>query len=331
MNLEKIENNTIIIFGGTGSLGLELVSRYLNKNTIYLYSRDESKHWKIALDLNHPKNLNFIIGDVRDKNKINQTLLRINPTIIIIAAAMKHIDKCEFEINESIETNMMGTKNILDTVENNKKSLSNLKYVCFISTDKACSPVNVYGMCKAISESLMVEKSMHVKEFKFVVVRYGNVLNSRGSIVPILHAIGKNKNIKEFKLTDENMTRFIMTLEQSVNLIEYAILQGESGDIVIPKLISLRIKDLLEIFSEIYNKPIVLSGLRPGEKILESLVNETQSTRLITYDNGYMHIKPVYKEFQTSCNNTIIKDYNSTINPINKENLKKYLMSLNLI
>ena len=111
--MDKIENETIIIFGGTGSLGNELVSRYLSTNTIYLYSRDESKHWKMALDLNHPKNLNFVIGDIRDKDKVCQTIIRINPSIIIIAAAMKHIDKCEFETNESIGTNLMGTKNIL--------------------------------------------------------------------------------------------------------------------------------------------------------------------------------------------------------------------------
>ena len=165
--MDKIENETIIIFGGTGSLGNELVSRYLSTNTIYLYSRDESKHWKMALDLNHPKNLNFVIGDIRDKDKVCQTIIRINPSIIIIAAAMKHIDKCEFETNESIGTNLMGTKNILDSIELHKLSLSNLKSVCFISTDKACSPVNIYGMCKAISEGLMVEKAKYISNFKF--------------------------------------------------------------------------------------------------------------------------------------------------------------------
>ena len=326
--MEKIENKKIIIFGGTGSLGNALVDRYLSNNIIHLYSRDESKHWKMSLDRNHPKNLDFIIGDIRNKDKVCQTMIRINPDIIIIAAAMKHIDKCEFETNESIETNLIGTKNILDGIETHKLLLTNLKSICFISTDKACSPVNVYGMCKAISETLIVEKAKYIPDFKFVAVRYGNVLNSRGSIIPILHTIGQNKDIKEFKLTDKRMTRFVMTLEQSVNLIEHALLYAESGDIVIPKLISLNVIDLIEIFSEIYNKPILVSGLRPGEKLLESLINETQSSRLKIHEDGWMYIKPSYKNINY---NTDIKDYNSTINPLTKEELKKYLQNLNLI
>ena len=326
--MDNIENETIIIFGGTGSLGNALVSRYLNNNTIHLYSRDESKHWKMALDLNNPSNLHFIIGDIRNKDKVCQTMIRIKPTIIIIAAAMKHIDKCEFESNESIETNLLGTKNILDGIEIHKLLLSNLKSVCFISTDKACSPVNVYGMCKALSETLVVEKSKYVNDIKFVVVRYGNVLNSRGSIIPMLHAMGENKDTHNFKLTDEKMTRFVMTLEQSVDLIEHALLYAESGDIVIPKLISLNVKDLFEIFSEIYKKPIIYSGLRPGEKLLESLINETQSARLYLNKDGYMYIKPTYKNI---IYNTDVKDYNSTINPLSKDELKKYLLCLNLI
>jgi len=326
--MNKIENQTIIIFGGPGSLGNALVSRYLENNIIYLFSRDESKHWKIALDLNHPKNLHFIIGDIRNKDKVCQTMIRINPTIIIIAAAMKHIDKCEFETNESIETNLLGTKNILDGIETHKLLLNNLKSVCFISTDKACSPVNVYGMCKAISETLIVEKAKYIPDFKFVAVRYGNVLNSRGSIIPMLHSIGENKNVTEFKLTSDKMTRFVMTLEQSVDLIEHALLYAESGDIVIPKLISLNVKDLIEIFSKIYNKPVVLSGLRPGEKLLESLINETQSSRLQFNKDGYMYIKPSYKNIEY---NLDIRDYNSTINPLSKDELEKYLESLQLI
>ena len=326
--MEKIENKKIVIFGGTGSLGNALVDRYLSNNNLYLFSRDESKHWKMALDRNHPANLEFIIGDIRNKEKVCQTLIRINPNIIIIAAAMKHIDKCEFETNESIETNLMGTKNILDGIETHKLLLTNLESVCFISTDKACSPVNVYGMCKAISETLIVEKAKYIPNFKFVAVRYGNVLNSRGSIIPMLHTIGQNSNIKEFKITDERMTRFVMTLEQSVDLIEHSLLYAESGDIVIPKLISLNVIDLIQIFSEIYNKPIVISGLRPGEKLLESLINETQSFRLKNHKDGWMYIKPSYKNIEY---NYDIRDYNSTINPLTKDELKNYLQNLNLV
>jgi UDP-N-acetylglucosamine 4,6-dehydratase len=323
-----IENKKILIIGGTGSLGNALVKRYLTSNQLYLYSRDESKHWKMNIEYQKNKNLNFIIGDIRDKSKLEQTILRLNVNIIILAAAMKHIDKCEYESNESIETNLMGTKNCLNLIETYKKYLDNLECVLFVSTDKACSPVNIYGMCKAISESLMVEKSLYVPDIKFLTVRYGNVLNSNGSIIPMLHKIGKDTEIKEFVLTDERMTRFVMTLEQSVDLIEHAIIYSESGDIVIPKLISCNVKDLIEIFSEIYDKPIVNKGLRPGEKLLESLINETQSYRLIEGKDGYNYIKPSYKNLML---NNELKDYNSKINPLSKEELRTYLEKLGLI
>ena len=321
-------NKKILIIGGTGSLGNQLTKRYIENNELYLLSRDESKHWAMALEYNNNKNLNFVIGDIRNKDKIQQSILRIKPDIIIIAAAMKHIDRCEYESNESILTNLIGTQNVVDIVETFKDILINLESVCFISTDKACSPVNVYGMCKAISECLMVEKSKYIDNIKFVTVRYGNVLNSRGSIIPMLHKLGMDENTTLFKITHPDMTRFVMTLDHSVDLIEYAILNAESGDIVIPKLISCKIVDLIEIFSELYNKPTIIAGLRPGEKMLESLINETQSNRLIFGENGYMFIKPAYKNIET---NNEIKDYNSKINPLSKEELYKYLVNLNLL
>jgi len=328
----KITNKKILIFGGTGSLGHELVSRYINENQIYNYSRDESKHWAMKLQYNNNKNLSFIIGDIRDSNRVSSTILQIKPQIIIIAAALKHIDICELATHECINTNLLGTKNVLDCISNNKDRLQNfLETVCFISTDKACSPVNIYGMCKASSEVLMIERAFYDKEFKFVTVRYGNVLNSRGSIIPILHEIGKNPDLKEFKLTHPEMTRFVMTLAQSVDLVEHAILNGESGDILIPKLVSMNVKDLLEIFSEIYKKPIVTTGLRPGEKMLESLINETQSIRLIVDPDGYTHIKPHYYIDNHNVFDTIPKNYNSTLNPLDKDSLYKYMDDLKLL
>ena len=323
-----LKNKKILIIGGTGSLGTKLTQMYLNDNTIFLYSRDECKHWSIAIDFKFNKNLNFIIGNINDPEKIKQTLIRHNFDIIIMAAAMKHIDKAEYESNECINTNLLGTQNVLNCIEIYKNQLSNLKEVCFVSTDKACSPVNLYGMTKSLSECLMVEKSKYINDIKFICVRYGNVLNSRGSIIPLLHKIGKNPEYKNYKITDRRMTRFVMTLEQSVKLIEHAILFAESGDIVIPKLISCKIIDMLEIFSELYNKPIVDGKLRPGEKLLESLINETQSMRLELGQNGYMYIKPPYKNIMV---NNEVKDYNSTINPLLKTELKKYLIKLNLI
>ncbi len=323
-----MNNLKILIIGGTGSLGNKLTDRYYKNNNLYLMSRDESKHWEMSINYKSDPNINFIIGNIADKNKVEQVLLRHNFDIIILAAAMKHIDRCEYESNECLNTNMIGTQNVLDSIENNINLLTNLKTVCFISTDKACSPVNIYGMSKAVSECLMIEKSKYIDKIKFVCVRYGNVLNSRGSIIPMLHKIGQNTEIKNFKLTDERMTRFVMTLEQSVDLVEHAILYAESGDVVIPKLISCKVKDMLDIFSELYNKPVILDKLRPGEKMLESLINETQSMRLEFGPDGYMYIKPPYKNIMT---NNDVKDYNSTINPLSKEELKQYLLDLKLI
>ena len=276
-----IYNNKILVIGGSGSLGNAILHKYLNDNEIFVYSRDECKHWHMQLEYNNHKNLHFIIGNVCDKDKLQQTIVRYNFDIIILAAAMKHIDRCEYETNECINTNLLGTKNVLDEIENNLNLLTNLKKVCFISTDKACSPVNIYGMTKAASECLMIEKSKYIPSIKFVCVRYGNVLNSRGSIIPMLHKVGQDKNIKHFSITNRNMTRFVMTLDQSVDLVEHALNYGESGDGVIPKLISCVVFDLIEIFSELYNKPIIDGKLRPGEKMLESLINETQTMRLV--------------------------------------------------
>jgi UDP-N-acetylglucosamine 4,6-dehydratase/5-epimerase len=326
--MELIQNKKILIIGGTGSLGNALVKRYLESNDLHLYSRDECKHWSMQIDYNNHKNVHFIIGNIADKEKIKQTILRHNFDIIILAAALKHIDKCEYETDQCLNTNLIGTKNVLDEIENNLNLLTNLKKVCFISTDKACSPVNIYGITKAASECLMIEKAKYVPSIKFVCVRYGNVLNSRGSIIPTLHKLGQDENIKHFTITNRNMTRFVMTLEQSVDLVENALIYAESGDIVIPKLISCVVIDLIEIFSEIYNKPIVDGILRPGEKMLESLINETQSMRLEFGRNNCVYIKPPYKNIMVNNDN---KDYNSKINPLSKEDLKNYLINLKLI
>lgn len=325
--MDEILNKKILIIGGTGSLGHKLTERFMKNNELYLYSRDECKHWEMNLE--YPNNhLKFIIGNINDQSKITQTLLRYNFNIIIMAAAMKHIDKAEYESNECINTNLLGTQKVLNSIENNLNRLTELENVCFVSTDKACSPVNLYGMTKSLSECLMIEKAKYIKQIKFTCVRYGNVLNSRGSIIPILHKIGKEKEYKHFSITDERMTRFVMTLDQSVDLIIHAFIHAESGDVVIPKLISFKIKELIEIFSEIYNKPVILGKLRPGEKLLESLINETQSMRLIHGKDGYMYIKPPFKNIMVD---NKVKDYNSTLNPLSKDEIKVYLKSLNLI
>lgn len=320
--------NKILVFGGSGSLGYEITKRYIDNNIIYNFSRDECKHWNMKLDFNHNPNLNFIIGDIINKQKVENSIIRVNPDIIIIAAAMKHVDQCEINAEQCINTNMLGVKNILDVIEIHKQHIK-VKTVLFVSTDKACSPINTYGMAKAISEQLMIEKAYYLKEIKFVIIRYGNVLNSRGSIIPLLHNIGNDTRKDHFILTHKDMTRFVMTLEQSVDLIEYAISNGESGDIIIPKLISMKLIDLLEIFSEKYNKPIKITSIRPGEKMLESLINPTQAGRIIKH-NSYYHIKSIF-EFKDVIDDSKLIDYNSKINPLTKEELNVYLKTKGLI
>ena len=272
--------------------------------------------------------LSFIIGDIRDYSRVENAILREQPDIIVIMAALKHIDRCEYAIEECIKTNFIGPLNVLNSIESNIDRLSSLETVVFVSTDKACEPTNAYGMAKALAESAIVEKSLFINKCKFVNIRYGNVLNSRGSIIPILHEKGQDPEVSEFTLTHNDMTRFVMTLEQSVALIEHAIIYAESGDTVIPELISMKLIDLMEIFSEKYNKPVKITQLRPGEKMLESLISETQSMRLVQGKDGYMYIKPPYKNIMISDN---IRNYNSKINPLRKSELYSYLSSLKLI
>lgn len=322
-----IKNKKILLFGGSGSLGNKFIETYIDNNTIVNYSRDECKHWQMSLKYKTDK-LSYIIGDIRDYNRVETSIIREQPNIIVIMAALKHIDRCEYAIEECIKTNFNGPLNVLNSIEANIDRLPSLESVVFVSTDKACEPTNAYGMAKAMAECAIIEKSLFIKKCKFVNIRYGNVLNSRGSIIPILHEKGQDPEIKEFTLTHPDMTRFVMTLEQSVALIEHAILYAESGDTVIPELISMRLIDLMEIFSEKYGKPVRITGLRPGEKMLESLISETQSMRLINGPDGYMYIKPPYKNILITNN---ICNYNSKINPLDKDNLIIYMSKLELI
>lgn len=324
----------ILIFGGTGSLGNALIQKYLHEFEIFVYSRDENKHWQMSIQYNYNPNLVFIMGDIRDTAKVKQTLRRVNAHVVIIAAALKHIDRCEYECNESIETNILGIKNILDACEDyyyyeNCPETLVEPVVCFISTDKACSPVNVYGMCKSICEGMVSEKARYVRYVKWVSVRYGNVLNTRGSIIPVLHKRGIDDTFTDFLLTDERMTRFIMTLEQSVALIHHAIFgPTTSGEIVIPHLQAMYTKDLIELFAEKYGKPVKISGIRVGEKLHETLINTTQSLRTRKGDE-YYYIVPSFRAqskpfepFEYDSNNTTI---------LSKEELHDYLVSLDLL
>lgn len=285
------KNDSIMIFGGAGSLGTTLVTKYLPfcKNIIVV-SRDEAKQWElhnyVKSNLHEFKEkLITVIGDVRDFDRINEIILFHKPNNVIIAQALKQVDVCEVYPEESIKTNIIGVNNILKSIENYNSYFGEpIKNVCFVSTDKACNPINVYGMCKRISEKLVLSVAKTSKS-KYVVTRYGNVLSSKGSIVPLFLKQAKDNNYLSFTVTDPNMTRFLMTLEESVDLIDKAIQFGKSGDIWVPKLKSIKIYDLATYFSKKFNKPIQIIGVRPGEKIHEILLSaEELASSLISND-----------------------------------------------
>ena len=291
--------DTLLIFGGSGSLGHTLIKKYIDHYNIVIFSRDENKHWMMRQTFKDYPTIKWMLGCIRNKKSVENAIFTHNPHTIIIASALKHIDQCENNVSECIDTNVTGIRNIIDTIYMNacKNNIDFLKRVLFISTDKACSPVNVYGMCKSISERLVIEKSQYVKSPKFFVVRYGNVLNSRGSLLPLFKKIGTDDQYTHFIVTDYRMTRFFMTLDQSVELIDTALNEAESGDTYIPGVPSYKILDIAKLFSDKYGKPIKEGGLRPGEKLFEVLINITETGRTVKKGSNFI-IKPCYKNIK---------------------------------
>ena len=321
----KIDNQKILVFGGTGSLGQALVRRSSEVNDLILFSRDEAKHWTIKNNLKSNQNVDFIVGDIRDKNRINRSLVNSNPEIIIIAAALKQVDTCETSPFESVQTNILGIQNIVDSVSNNFGKFSNLKAVLMVSTDKACAPTNVYGMSKAIAERIVTSSSTYKGGPKFIGVRYGNVLESRGSVIPLFKHQSEHQSA--ITVTHKEMTRFIMTLDQSIDLIEATISGAEHGEIWLPKLKSMKIIELAEIFADKYNKKIRLTGIRPGEKIHEDLISEPESIR-VQFDNHFYRMSPILSE-NFDKGGTAFK-YSSSEDLLSKVELEKYMDSIGI-
>ena len=251
-----------------------------------------SKHWTMKNENNH-SNLSFMVGDIRDKSRCLDAMLSFKPDHIILASALKHVDVCERSPCESILTNIEGVSNIVKAVKENLSLFQNLKTVLMVSTDKACSPINVYGMCKAIAERLVTSCAILSSRVKFIAVRYGNVLESRGSIIPLFKYQSENQEC--ITVTHKDMTRYVMTLDESVDLIERAMVKGKSGETWIPTLPAMRILDLAEIFSEMSGKPVKIIGMRPGEKIHESLINESESLRAVV-GKKYSIVSPSHIE-----------------------------------
>jgi UDP-N-acetylglucosamine 4,6-dehydratase/5-epimerase len=316
-----------LIFGGTGSLGKKLIERLLPTNKVAVYSRDEAKHWTIRNELathENIQNLHFCVGDIRDKERIKDILRQVKPKNIIIAAALKQVDTCELSPSESVQTNINGTQNVIDAV--NSLAQNQLETVCFVSTDKACSPVNTYGMCKAVSERIVTSQaSTGLSHVNYVAVRYGNVLESRGSIIPLFKYQAENSS--HLTVTDPTMTRFVMTLNDSVNLILKAVTYGDNGTTWIPLLPSMLVGDIAKIFAENANKPIKVIGLRPGEKMHEDLINESESSRTIySKEHNCYVINPAYNP-----GNNKTFTYTSNDNVLTFDELKQLLKKLGII
>lgn len=316
--METLYNN-ILIFGGTGSLGTTLVKLWLPKsNSISVYSRDEFKHWKIKQDYK----VKTIIGDVNDYTKVLDTIIKTNPTLIVLASAMKHIDQCEVNPKDCIDTNVYGLiqiMNALDTAYYILKDTMKLQRFLFVSTDKACEPISIYGMSKSISEHIVQTRVLTNTNIKSMAVRYGNVINSNGSILQIFN---KQLNQSHFTVTDDTMTRFFMTLEDSVHLIEDAIEYGDNKEIWIPLLQSMKIMDLAEIYSEKYNKPIKIIGLRCNEKIHETLISSEEFKKTII-KTGSVLLRYVITDVNQK--DPIRSTYISDSNLLSKEELSQMI------
>jgi len=273
----------ILIIGGSGSLGQELIHQWQYRlSECIIFSRSEHKQWELYQKFPRVK-FHMELGDVADYNKLYEIIRDHNPDTIIYAAAMKHVDRCETAVRQCINSNCLGFLNMLEAAKDlSTRSKMNLQKILYVSTDKACHPINVYGMTKSIAEHLV--QQYKIDNVDVVGVRYGNVINSNGSIIPVLKNQGLDSKYESFTLTNPEMTRFYMTLGESVQLIEDTLIYGNSGELWIPKLRSMSIGTLFEIFSKKYKKSIKIIGIRPGEKVHESLLDIHELTNTETYN-----------------------------------------------
>jgi FlaA1/EpsC-like NDP-sugar epimerase len=290
--LDFIKGKTILITGGTGFLGRYLIKELLKHEpqSIRIFSRDEFKQHKISEEFKGHPSLRNLLGDVRDYERLKKATKGCD--IVIHAAALKRIDMIEYNVEESVKTNILGTVNLVNACIGN-----GVGKVIFISTDKACSPVNTYGACKFVSERIITESNFSKGKSKTVLlcVRYGNVINSTGSVIPyFVEKIKKNETIP---LTDEKMTRFLITPEGAVDVVLKAIKYGIGGEVFVPKLISINMRDLVDNLKEIYKKDtkVEIVGIRPGEKIHELMINDSETPRTYEFDNLYVITSQIQK------------------------------------
>jgi len=278
------KDKILLITGGTGSFGNAVLDRFLDSDIkeIRIFSRDEKKQHDMRVSYNNPK-LKFYIGDVRDNRSIDQAMFDVN--YVFHAAALKQVPSCEFYPIEAVNTNVLGTENVLNAAISN-----NIEKVVCLSTDKAVYPINAMGVSKAMMEKVFVAKSRNAKNTIITGTRYGNVMASRGSVIPHFYEqIISGKNIT---VTDPNMTRFMMTLDHAVELVLFAFNNGQNGDIFVQKSPASTIGDLAVAMKEIYNSNVTIEniGIRHAEKMHETLLSVEE--RLVSEDLGEYYRVP---------------------------------------
>ncbi len=332
------QGKIVLITGGTGSLGQALTHRLLENDvkTIRIFSRNENKQIEMESKFNDDR-LRFLLGDIRDKERLTRATEGVD--YVFHAAALKHVPKIEYNPFESIKTNVLGSQNVIDAcLEANVK-----KAIC-IGTDKAVSPLNTYGATKLLMEKLFVtannylDPKKHVT--KFIAVRYGNVLGSSGSVVPKF--IEQIKNKKKITITDKQMTRFSITMSEALDFILKSAEYGQGSEIFVPKIRAYTISDIKNSLTELledYGEDVV--GIRPGEKLHETLINTEEIRYSWEYRDVYMITNPLYPMFHpTIIDETYpgikkidkFKKYSSDlVGKIQKDELKKIIEKSNLL
>jgi UDP-glucose 4-epimerase len=303
-----LEGKRVLVTGGTGSLGQSLIRRILSGEKgkparVTVFSRDEAKQHYMRLEFMRQKAatdeiiyensqdlLNFRIGDVRDYPALLAALR--DADVIFHAAALKHVPSCEYFPFEAVQTNVYGAQNVVRAIRENRLPIET---VVGISTDKACKPINVMGMTKALQERIIIEANLDCADTNFVCVRYGNVIASRGSIVPLF--VEQVRNRQPLTITLKEMTRFLLSLDKAVDTVFAAIEDGERGETFIPKVASARMTDVARVLMGREELPMVFTGIRPGEKVHEIMVSEEECFRTIERGDYYA-IMPTLPELR---------------------------------
>ena len=275
-----LENSKILITGGTGSFGkcfVEMTLKKFNPKNIFIYSRDEMNQWEMSEKYKDDERVKFIIGDVRDRERLSRCLDNID--YVVHAAATKIVPTAEYNPFECVKTNIIGAMNVIDTCIDKK-----VKRVVALSTDKACNPVNLYGATKLASDKLFIAGSVNSNNVrtKFAVVRYGNVMGSRGSVIPFFL---KKKNEGVLPITDLRMTRFMITLNQGVQLVWHTFNDMLGGEIYVKKIPSIKVLNIAKVVAPKANHKII--GIRPGEKLHEQMISSEDAPHTYEYKDYY--------------------------------------------